>query len=73
LRHFFLMPHGREFNDAARLFGIAYQRADSIKQLNRILPNIMAQPGAAILECVIPQGTGTTQLKALLAELKLAV
>ena len=69
----FLMPHGREFNDAARLFGIAYQRADSIKQLNRILPNIMAQPGAAILECVIPQGTGTTQLKALLAELKLAV
>lgn len=46
----FLTPHGLDFEPAVRMYGLAYQRARSIAELNRMLTQAIGSGSAAVIE-----------------------
>jgi 2-succinyl-5-enolpyruvyl-6-hydroxy-3-cyclohexene-1-carboxylate synthase len=46
----FLTPHGLDFEPAVRMYGLAYQRAQSIPELNRMLTQAIGSGSAAVIE-----------------------
>lgn len=46
----FLTPHGLDFEPAVRMYGLAYQRAQSIAELNRMLTQAIGSGSAAVIE-----------------------
>ena len=49
-RDFFLTPHGIDFAQAAKLYGLDYIRADDRETFRRAFHNSINKPGSAIIE-----------------------
>lgn len=70
---FFTTPHGLRFADAARGFGIAYQRAESEDALGTALDEALGRRSCTLVEVLVPPSGAAELTRALGAAVDLAV
>jgi 2-succinyl-5-enolpyruvyl-6-hydroxy-3-cyclohexene-1-carboxylate synthase len=66
-------PHSFHFGPAASMFGLRYDRAESLHDLDLALRDAYATAGRTLVECVVPAHGASEQERRLLARLQAAL
>ncbi|MGF1686288.1 2-succinyl-5-enolpyruvyl-6-hydroxy-3-cyclohexene-1-carboxylic-acid synthase [Photobacterium japonica] len=64
------MPHGLDFQHAAAMFGVRYERPTTLSEAEHACRQGLTTPGATLIEIQTPAGESGEQLKALFAEVR---
>ncbi|URN98053.1 2-succinyl-5-enolpyruvyl-6-hydroxy-3-cyclohexene-1-carboxylic-acid synthase [Leclercia adecarboxylata] len=65
---FYLMPQNVQFEHAAAMFSLRYQRPESWAELESALSTAWSKPGATLIEVVVNDSDGAQMLQNLLAQ-----
>ena len=65
---FYLMPQNINFEHAAAMFSLKYQRPQSWAELNMALNSAWSKPGATLIEVVVNDSDGAQMLQNMLAQ-----
>jgi 2-succinyl-5-enolpyruvyl-6-hydroxy-3-cyclohexene-1-carboxylate synthase len=65
---FYLMPQNVNFEHAAAMFSLKYQRPQSWEALDSALNSAWSKPGATLIEVVVNNSEGAQMLQNLLAQ-----
>ncbi|MEB6378513.1 2-succinyl-5-enolpyruvyl-6-hydroxy-3-cyclohexene-1-carboxylic-acid synthase [Leclercia adecarboxylata] len=65
---FYLMPQNVQFEHAAAMFSLRYQRPESWDELESALNTAWSKPGATLIEVVVNDSDGAQMLQSLLAQ-----
>ncbi|WP_312346909.1 2-succinyl-5-enolpyruvyl-6-hydroxy-3-cyclohexene-1-carboxylic-acid synthase [Leclercia sp.] len=65
---FYLMPQNVQFEHAAAMFSLKYQRPENWAELESALNTAWSKPGATLIEVVVNDGDGAQMLQNLLAQ-----
>ena len=70
---YFLTPHGHTFEHAARQFGIAYHRCDSMKTFDHLMADSINRSESSLIEVIIAPGAGTAHMREIATAIRTVV